>query len=59
MPGDRKDPRSIRHDDVLALPNDAKPSLLESPHRIQVIDAGDLAHSSHSHIDFADLTTRK
>lgn len=38
--GNREDPRTIRHHNVLALARHAKPDLLKSPHSIEVIDAG-------------------
>ena len=46
MPGDRKDSNAVRHDNVLALPDDLKTSLLQGAHCIQVIDPRDLAHDT-------------
>jgi hypothetical protein len=35
---------AVRHHDMLALAHDAKTRLLQSPHGIEVIDAGNLWH---------------
>src|SRR5436190_16946285 len=36
---------TITHDDVLALPDDHKPSLLQGANRVQVTDAGKFRHT--------------
>jgi hypothetical protein len=40
----RHNSNAIRHHDVLALADDAKAGLLQSPDGIEVIDAGNLRH---------------
>jgi hypothetical protein len=40
VPRDRDDAYSVRHDDVLALPDEAEPGFLEGPDRIEMGDAG-------------------
>ena len=40
----REDANTIRQDNVLALTNNPKARLLQSPHRIQMINAGNLRH---------------
>jgi hypothetical protein len=44
VPGDREDPAAVRHDDVLALPNNLETCLLECADRIQVRDVRQLGH---------------
>ncbi|HEY5838181.1 MAG TPA: hypothetical protein VIT19_04030 [Pyrinomonadaceae bacterium] len=44
VPGNRYEANTVRHNDVFALAEDAKASLLESAHSIEVIDAGNLRH---------------
>jgi hypothetical protein len=43
--GDGQDPPAVGHDDVLALPGDVEPSLLERPHGPKVTDPGYLRHA--------------
>ena len=38
---DRQNADAIGHDDVLALPGDPEPRLLQRAHRVEVIDSGD------------------
>ena len=40
----RHNTNSIRHDDVFTLTQNAEASLLQSPHGIEMIDAGNLRH---------------
>ena len=44
MARDREDAGAVRHDDVLTLADNAEACFLQSPHRIQVVDAGNLRH---------------
>jgi hypothetical protein len=44
MARDREDADAVRHNDVLTLTNDPKASFLQGPHRIKVVDAGNLRH---------------
>lgn len=43
-PGNRQDPDAVAHHDVLPLASDFEASLLERPHGILVVYAGDLRH---------------
>ena len=44
MAGDRDDPGAVSHDDVLALPSDSKPSLLERTDGIEMVDSRNPGH---------------
>ena len=44
VPRNSQDTNTIGHDDMFALSHDAKASLFESAHRVEVIDAGNLRH---------------
>jgi hypothetical protein len=46
MPWDSKNSRTVRQDNVFALPYYAEPNLFQSAHGIQVVYAGNLAHNS-------------
>ncbi len=51
----RHDSLTVAHDDVLALANDPKSSLLEHPHRFEMIDARDLGQGLNSYFNFANF----
>ena len=44
VPRNSHDTYTVRHNDMFALANDAEVGLLQRPHSIEVIDAGDLRH---------------
>jgi len=44
VPRNSHDANAVGHDDMFALANDAEVGLLQRPHRIEVIDAGNLRH---------------
>lgn len=43
----------MAHDDMLALPDDSKAYLLQSAHRILVVDAGDSRHVLRGDLNLA------
>jgi hypothetical protein len=56
---DRNDSRAVRHDDVLALPDDHEPSLLERAYGVEMIDAGDPGQDLNRYLDLANLLATK
>ncbi len=44
VPRNGHDPDTVGHEDVFPLPEDPETSLLQCPHSILMIDAGDLRH---------------
>ena len=50
---------AVRHDNVLALANDAEPRLLKSANFCEMIDAGNLWQDSVRHFYFAHFFTAK
>ena len=46
--GNGNDSGAIRHDNVLALTDNAKSPLLQGSNSVQMVDAGDLAHGLYT-----------
>ena len=57
MPGDRKNPYPVSHDDVLTLSCYVEPGFLERAHCIEVMNTWDLWHGSDRDFDFSDFRT--
>ena len=55
VPWDGQNPRSVCHDDVLALPGNAEPSPFECPNGPKVRDAGYLRHALRLDLHFPQI----